>query len=683
MSARRGSSDAAGVELSVSRINRLLRPLRNKCAILASTISRPSGSVVSITYGCGSLPLLARAPPPLDVLRDPKFIISHAHQESRSMDALARRICAVTNAYHNVVQTALQRGQDEERRNVLALTDICAASIGKNIRREVARCLATDEEEPVEIKETALVDELYESVPTRFRSWTLITHATSEIVDTCPAHPMLMLSLFGVALTRGLYSESKTFLRLFLTSLIRSPRCGIPPPITHPLYPSYLVGLFNEWTGLAPGPLAGLFTHRSFVTVTLEVLTEHGSAKAWTCKSITRLVQLLRTLDFGCFLTFLHGLIDTLAARPGHLVHDHEDDHLLLARLAKWTGVITSDFFSISNREPCGAAHAQQFHTIIDILASAYDAGLHLSIIDATLEDDRGARDPQGALVCVATHCLSSSLFSTVNAPHQRAILALLRDVAPTSTTVGALATQPFTRLRTLAGTLRAHGLSALERALWACAVEYSSHSLHVDPALPALRRALIDASESERRREDDIIAGEGRMRGAESTRSPPRKRARREMARCSEPGRRRRRLQQQQPQPQPQRLPSPSPSSSSTTVSASSTLSPYSSSSLSAMSLAGVEGPIEIAESSEDEGETTRRPHIAARDFKSAFIIMDALRTRENLKEERRCASLRAACRYDRSVSSGGYSCEEEAVTPALASESDLLDLFAYDELF
>jgi len=170
MSARRGSSKAAGVELSVSRINRLLRPLRNKCAILASTISRPSGSAVSITYGCNSFPLLdARAPPPLDVLRDPKVIISHAHQESRSMDALARRIYAVTNVYQNVVQTVLPRGQDGERRNVLALTDICAALIGNNIRREVARCLDTDEEARDEIKETALVDELYECVPTRFR----------------------------------------------------------------------------------------------------------------------------------------------------------------------------------------------------------------------------------------------------------------------------------------------------------------------------------------------------------------------------------------------------------------------------------------------------------------------------------------------------------------------------------
>ena len=161
------------------------------------------------------------------------------------------------------------------------------------------------------------------------------------------------------------------------------------------------------------------------------------------------------------------------------------------------------------------------------------------------------------------------------------------------------------------------------------------------------------------------VSASAGEMRRAESTRSPPRKRARRKMARRSEP----------------QRLPSPSPSSSSTTVSAASTPSLCSSSSLSAISLLGYESPIEITESSEDEGETTRRPRIAASEFKSALIIMDALRTRENLKEVRRRASLLTACHYDRSVSPGVYSCEENVVAPTLSSEGDVLDLFAYDE--
>ena len=172
MTVRRKSLYTADVELSVSKINRLLRPLRNKCTIFASATSRPSGSVVPITYGSSSsLSLETREPPPLDILHDPKLVISRAHQESRSLDTLARQIYAVTNTYRNVVQAALSGRVDASRRDVLALTDICAASIGRNIKAEVVECLTTLEGEPGEedAKETALVDELYESVPARFR----------------------------------------------------------------------------------------------------------------------------------------------------------------------------------------------------------------------------------------------------------------------------------------------------------------------------------------------------------------------------------------------------------------------------------------------------------------------------------------------------------------------------------
>jgi hypothetical protein len=178
MTARRSYSYSADIELSVSRINRLLRPLRNKCAILASATSRPSGSAAPITYGSGSSQLLeARAPPPLDVLRDPKLVISRAHQESRSLDTVARQIHAITNAYRNVVQASLPAGLNGSRRNVLALTDICAASVGWGLKAEVVQCLATLEGEPDEAKEMALVDELYESIPGRFR----------RCVSSCPS----------------------------------------------------------------------------------------------------------------------------------------------------------------------------------------------------------------------------------------------------------------------------------------------------------------------------------------------------------------------------------------------------------------------------------------------------------------------------------------------------------------
>ena len=175
MAVKRNSSYTVDVELSVSKINRLLRPLRNKCANLATATSRPSGTAVPITYGSSSSSsvLETRVPPPLDVLRDPKLVLSRVHQESRFSDSLARQIYAVTNAYRNVLQAALPGGRGDDdgcrRRDVMALTDICAASVGRNIRGEVALCLATLEGELDEARETAVVDEVYESVSVRFR----------------------------------------------------------------------------------------------------------------------------------------------------------------------------------------------------------------------------------------------------------------------------------------------------------------------------------------------------------------------------------------------------------------------------------------------------------------------------------------------------------------------------------
>lgn len=555
-------------------------------------------------------------------------------------------------------------------------------------------------------------------------SWTLIAHATSEIVDTCPSHPMFMLSLLGVALTRGLYAESKTFLRLFLATLVRSHhRHGNnPPPIAHPMHPSYLVDLCNEWTSLAPECCAGSFTHRSFAAVTLEVLMEHGSAAAWTCKSITRLVQLLRTRDFECFLTFLHGLIETLAGRPRYL-----EDRSLLSRLAKWTGVITSDFFSsskVGDGEQSGAADEHQLHSIVEILASAYDSGLHLVGINDEGTDDM--RDPQAALVCAATHCLfttTTPLISSISSPRRHTILTLLQEVSPSSTIYEALADLPLHRLRSIAGALRAHNLSSLERALWTCAVKRSRST---SPAVEALLAGLVDAVEWGQEREQEEIIVDRTMRGgalatsestSTSTGSPPRKRERtasrpalhshlqihspspsplssslsslstgsppRKRARCE------RTASHRASHSHPRiHSPSPSPSASSSLSTTTSVAPTPSLSSSSARSLSESPVPAETAETSEDEEMTRRRSRRVTR-FRSCIdlrsILADALRERKDLKEERRRASLHSGCCNGHSVtpSEGAYSCggKEGTAAPALPTEGDVLDLFAYED--
>jgi hypothetical protein len=168
---RRGSFLCA--EFSIPRINRLLRPLRNKCAILTScTTSSQSSSTTpaTITYGSTSSDL-SRGPPSLDILRDSKLVISHAHLESRSLDTVARQIYAVTDAYRNVVQAALTSDLDGSRRRVLSLADMCATTVGRHLQAEVVKGLAALDGEIDEGLEMSLSGELYESVPIHYRRY--------------------------------------------------------------------------------------------------------------------------------------------------------------------------------------------------------------------------------------------------------------------------------------------------------------------------------------------------------------------------------------------------------------------------------------------------------------------------------------------------------------------------------
>ena len=251
-----------------------------------------------------------------------------------------------------------------------------------------------------------------------------------------------------------------------------------------------------------------------------------------------------------------------------HLARTNRNTCRAAEALGPWPrrGSFAADFFSVEeDARRCGAAHSRsysplEFRSIVEILASAHGAGLHLPVIDDD-DDDPDVHAPQAALVCAATHCLTSPLFSIVNTAHRHAVLALLHNVniasappttsTPTTTTTTTtifdiLANQPLARLRTLAAALRAHNLGALEQALWTCAIEHGA-----DPALVDVPAECVCVWEG-----GDIVAGRGRIRRAAPTRSPPRKRKR---PHCETPPPRR--------ASQRQRLPSPSSSSMSKSI--------------------------------------------------------------------------------------------------------------------
>src|SRR6266404_1822287 len=188
------------------------------------------------------------------------------------------------------------------------------------------------------------------------------------VVDTCPNHPSLMLSLLGVALSHDLLAESKIFLRLFLISVIRpSSRNCIRSAIAHPTCPSYLLDLYEEWVGRRRR-----FTRRNFAVILLDVLIEYGPIEVWTCKSVTRLAQRFRTVDFACFLEFSQGLIVAINKWSRYADKDPVEDGTPFSRLAKWTGVFISDFFAIDESAKTDDTRAEQFNSIVDIVVSAF-----------------------------------------------------------------------------------------------------------------------------------------------------------------------------------------------------------------------------------------------------------------------------------------------------------------------
>ena len=516
-----------------------------------------------------------------------------------------------------------------------------------------------------------------------------------------------MLSLLGVALSHGLLTESKTFLRLFLVALIRPSRNGTPSAITHPMYPSYLVELCDEWTRLAPAACVSAFTRRAFAAITLDVLVEHGPTQAWTCKSVTRLAQLFRTQDFGCFLSFLRGLIEAITKwSRQHAVHVHMEDPMedctLFSRLAKWTGVITSDFFAIAeDADRLNAARAEQFDSIAEILASAFDAGIHLQLPVEDSEDSTDIHSHQAALVCAATLCLSTTF--KISALKQNALIALLRDATPDSTTFRSIVHRPPAHLHTIAGHLRLHDLGALEVALWRCAVsgrteprtDPASHTALVD-ALSAAERRFYMCTENAGEWEWEDMVGSWVRRVSPVVRGPPRKRARRETVPSLA---KRRRLHPYPPHSSSTSSRSTSasaeertPSLSSSAVASSSrfslsTPSPHSSRSESPFSVVvpgGTESEGRDSAGSWDmRSARVERSTLASR-AKLRSVLADALRMRVDLRAERRRHNSSRALRYSCSAWSEGVedeACDEKPEAANLPSEGDVLDMFTYDD--
>ncbi|KAI0045966.1 hypothetical protein FA95DRAFT_1560574 [Auriscalpium vulgare] len=508
MGQREAESEA---QLTVTRIVRLLRPLRNKCAALASCTASssqlPKATVNRVNYGSRPALWNSDQTAPLNPLQDPTRLQSRAllDRHSRANLPLSIKIYAVVSAFTNILQAAFSAGACKSNKKMMDLTEICAAVVGRTIREEVVRNTISDEDQDEsEDVEMAIIDELYEAVPTRFRRWTLVSHAVSVVLDMCPPDPTLLTRLLEVTLSYRLLSESATILRALLVFAVTPSKAHDISPISHVAHASFLTSLNDQWTSAADDQGVPAFPERSFVALVVEVLVEHGGADAWSCKAARRLAWPLRKRDFGGYLLIMDGLAKAACGND-----------VQLERLAKWLRPVSADFPFTSAQD---RGTREEFFALLETLELARSLGLHTCPVDA--EWDSSAVALQGILVCLATQCLASPLLSSGGANHTTGLLQTLCGFEPRTSTFDDIVNPMFLpqlsplrvdsqpppcpdiilrNLEAYASALRRHLMWPLEAALWTGALRNFERmepptTAAARAAATQLRRTLMDA---------------------------------------------------------------------------------------------------------------------------------------------------------------------------------------------
>ncbi|KAH9945696.1 hypothetical protein B0H21DRAFT_791568 [Amylocystis lapponica] len=525
-------SATSGTHLTTSRINRLFRPLRAKCTNLAAFSAQSSHPkhTVSVTYSNNPRnnsrkTLVDNDTPPLAILQPPESLGSRIHLDKASLEnlQLSKKIYEVRDAFRNVVQVALgspHAGQSSGAPRIMSLAAMCAVVVGENIQNEVlAFQHREDSDGDMDDHEAAeFLEELYEGVPTHYRSYTVISHALSFVLETCPHHSTLLAALLDVCFFHSLVPETHILLRAMFCTALLPTVSSAPCPLTHPAHSNYLTAL-RATCCTRPSSNRGAaysrLTDTTFTGIFVEVLTESASGRtdAWTSKAVARLARELRALDFGVFVLLCSGIAQSisdtersLARKRGKKIEEDRYEHRLRSRLSRWAKSMLDRLHPHELEEDSDAdleiqipISNDEFQSIVDFLLYATSLNLHIAA---------GPSTPTGfsladVLICLATSCLASPLRPTVSPADCAALHDMLRTTQPTTETYNLLVAHIFTPppvcplfnaagpdytptpppsgqnnggmplLRALAAPLRAQNLYRLEASLCASALRH------------------------------------------------------------------------------------------------------------------------------------------------------------------------------------------------------------------
>ncbi|KAI0743425.1 hypothetical protein C8Q80DRAFT_1257196 [Daedaleopsis nitida] len=556
-------------ELTTSRVNRQLRSLRSKCAALTSFTPAPPRPTVIVTYGHSSRSALrntneATETPPLAILQSLDKFSTRLHLDRAIVEnmQLSKRIYEVRDAFKNIVQSAFGTRPNEMSQRVSPLTAICARVVGEHMQSEMDAALeeCPEAENRGDEVRSQVMDDLYEQVPSAYRSYTFVAHSLVYILDTCPHHPTLLNALLEVCVAHRLVREARVVLHdFFMSSIVPLPQSSSGCPLTHPAHKNFLTMLSETCAG--PGSKlsvpnrddAPVINERTFTYILVDALSQPcpEQMQAWSSKAVARLARGLRQADFaGCFTPLVAGLAHSLvdhsegkkkpAARSANSLIDvskaWED---ALDRLAKWL-VSMLDVL-----HKCSSNDAEAYRACVDFLVNVEPLQVHST--GTTPGSPLGC--VVDALCCLAVYCLASPFTPPLPAanPDLLVLERLLRSAdvrnhtldglvshifpspnytvfrMPMSGMGGETPTPPPTQptiddgsihaIEALATPLRTRNLLRCEVALYRGALEHvedlMSAPLHAIPPtfqlthkeLAALRLQLLDSAEDAERR--------------------------------------------------------------------------------------------------------------------------------------------------------------------------------------
>ena len=175
------TSRHSNINLTTTRINRLLRPLRNKCANIATLTSHSTSLHTAIsTYLNKASGWSDQEAPPLALLQPPNRFVARTRLDENTIKFLdlSRAIYDVRDCFRNLTRAVLGiEGLGADYSGGVSLAAMCSRTIGQTIQAEFDTELASrvnkHENAMDEHEEMELAIEIYEAVPTHYRKYVL------------------------------------------------------------------------------------------------------------------------------------------------------------------------------------------------------------------------------------------------------------------------------------------------------------------------------------------------------------------------------------------------------------------------------------------------------------------------------------------------------------------------------